>query len=110
METIGELLNSILDEILAFLCTVIERFVGEPGYRAGFLACFAIVIVGGVLSSVLTRAWDLVHKFFSATKGPPSPSAGPTPVGISGGCAQGAVILFVFAVVTLLLLYRFLSR
>ena len=65
---------------------MVQRFVAEPCYREGFLAgCFALVAVLG-LAGLFNYAWARVNKFFSATKGPPAPSAGPKPINAAGGC------------------------
>ncbi len=106
METIGEQLGSVGDWFWNAVGTMIERLISEPSYRAGFFACLVAIIILGFLSSAISYALGRIQKFFSATKGPPAPSAGPTPVGITEGCAQGAVVLFVLALFLLYLLSR----
>lgn len=106
METIWELLKPIAGGIWRYFSTVFERLVTEPGYRAGFGDCFVVIVVFGMLSSALSWALAKIQKFFSATKAPPAPGAGPTPAGLMGGCVQGAVILLLFAVVAVFLLLR----
>jgi hypothetical protein len=106
MDTIWELLKPIAGGIWRYFSTVFERLITEPGYRAGFGDCFVVIGVCVVFSSAFSWAWAKIQKFFSATKAPPAPGAGPTPVGLMGGCVQGAIVLLLFAVVAVFLLLR----
>lgn len=106
METIGEVLGSVADWFLDAFGTMLERLASDPSYRAGFGAGFLIIIVLAVCSSAISWAWGRVQKFFSSTKAPPAPGAGPTPAGLTGGCVLGALVLFLLVLVALYLLSR----
>jgi hypothetical protein len=87
------------------LGVVVESMMGrlssDASYRDGFLVGFLVAGTLAVLLSVINYSWARIQKFFSATKAPATPSAGPTPVGIAGGCAVGAIILLALAVIGL---------
>ncbi len=110
METVQELLNSAGDWFWNAVGTMGERFFNESSYRAGFVACLVTITVGGVVVRIFIYAWDLVLSFFRATKAPPKPTDGPTPVGLGEGCLEGIIILIVGAVVGLFLLWKLLSQ
>lgn len=109
METIVELLKSIAAWLWNAIGTMIERLISEPSYRSGFGACLVTIFVGGGLVRVLVYAWDRVLSFFRATKAPPKPSEGPTPVGLGEGCLGGVIILILAAVFGLFLLWQLVS-
>lgn len=106
METSWDGLDAIIKTIGSAVISMFQRLFSDPNYRDGFVACFLTIFVVGGLSRLISWAWGLVQKFFSATKAPPAPGAGPTPAGLMGGCVQGAFILLLFAVVVVFLLLR----
>lgn len=108
VEDIWSALNFIGRGFRELVASRLERLVEEPGYGAGFLdgilALVVLVLVGGALN----YAWARVLKFFSSTKAPPAPAVGPAPAELTGGCAQGAVLLIVLVAVIAFLLSRLL--
>lgn len=106
VDAIWELLSSGARWFWDAVGTMIDRLVSEPSYRDGFGACFVTIVILGALSSAISWAWALVHKFFSATKAPPAPGAGPTPAGITGGCVQGIIVLSLLALLAAYMLSR----
>lgn len=106
MEPIWELLNSAARWFWSAVGRMGDRLIGEPSYREGFGACLLTIVVLGAFSSAISWAWALVQKFFSATKAPPAPGAGPTPVGITAGCVQGVIVLALLTLFALYLLSR----
>jgi hypothetical protein len=87
-----------------------QSLVNDPSYRDGFFAGIITLLVLGGLSSLISYAGARVNKFFGASKGPPSPSAGPSPYSTTKGCMWGAFILFLMSVLGLALLSSLVDR
>lgn len=109
MEVPWDALDSIIRELWGLVVSMIQRLVGDSSYRAGFFACFITIVVVGGLSRLIAWAWALVQAFFHHTHAPPAPGQGPTPAGITSGCAEGAVVLALLALVALFVLSRLVS-
>ena len=64
METIGELLKSVVDWFWNAVGTMMHRLATEPNYREGFFACFVALLFLGGLSSVISWAWATCPQVF----------------------------------------------
>jgi hypothetical protein len=104
VQTLLQLLKAIADMVWSVVGTVFGHFFSEQTYREGFLAGMATVFLVGGASYVIGWAWALVNNFFAATRAPPRPATGPIPFRLGVGCAGGAAILVLVALLALSLL------
>ena len=95
MDTLLDMLSSVVQQVWEIVGATAMRITTEETYRAGF--CHGMLAFGvlGVVLMVGNRAWARIHKFFSASKGPPQPSSGPSPASTAFGCLVGAAVLAV---------------
>jgi hypothetical protein len=109
MEVVRDTFISIVDWFFGLIGDMLASLWSDPSYRAGFFACLVTLVVGGVLQRIIGRAIARVQIFFRPTPAPPRPGVGATPVSITGGCAEGAVVLVVAGIVAAALLYALVS-
>jgi len=110
LDTIRNLLYTLFEGFWSAVGTMVQRLANDPSYRQGFVAGCLTLIGVLVLAGLFNYAWARVNKFFSATKGPPAPSAGTKPIKAAGSCLWGTIILLLLAGLGLALLSSLVAR
>jgi len=105
MEVVRDSLYSLAAWLFSMIREMVVSLWNDPSYRSGFAACFLTIVVVGVLQQIIGWAWALIQAFFGHTAAPPAPGMGPTPVGLTGGCVQGAVVLSILTLALVALVF-----
>lgn len=103
-------LQTLADVLWEAIQWVITSLFNDASYRAGFLTAIVTLLILGQLSQLVAWAWNLILTFFHHTPAPPAPGQGPTPAGVTGGCAWGSIILVFLTLLAAGLLYQLFTR
>jgi hypothetical protein len=89
MGVLWELLKAVADSVIAFIIhDMVQRIFTEDAFCWGWIWGIGTTLVTAVLWRWFTYLWNLIQKFFSATKVPAS-APGPKPVDTTTGCGRG---------------------